>query len=102
MGGIHMKSLFNVAAALVNIYTATTRAAIKSLRIEGSVLIPFVRELREALESSDLKDSIASYNEMFEEEMDESPTWAGELGDEIKLTGKAFKKAFASLDDASA
>lgn len=95
-----MKALFNVAAGFINVYTASFKAAVDGMRSEMYVVVPFIKELREGYEESNLPTAIRNFVKAYTS-ADNAPAWAAEAEKEVKLLQKAITKSLKGDGEAA-
>lgn len=96
-----MKTLFNLAAAYMNVCTAVVNTATNAVRAEGHVIIPFLRDLRVSFVESNLPAAIKGYVHATAAQSSNPPSWASEVLAEQKLIQKelkAFSRELAELE----
>ena len=96
-----MKSLFNVAAAFVRVNVAMIQTMEQSFRKEGVIVAPFVKELREGFEASELPSALQQYMRALVV-LSAVPAWALEARKEIDLFKRTWKRTEASMATAEA
>lgn len=80
-----MKTLFNVVAAYFRVCTATMNACANSIRTEGAVLVPFIKDIRTGFHESTLPAAIKEYALASSAQSCNPPAWSSEVRAQHKL-----------------